>query len=401
MTFSNPFRKMSKNTNAFIYIFHKIFESNLNFTVWLQFSKIIPSKKFLFLIDSMENNLFSKEEKEIYFQTFFICQKVYRAFSKLAFIFKHKKYPVHISTDLCLNEINTLKTNNICILQENKKYWFLLRDLVNIIVASLTNSNRLISQPLKIKNPYNNVPFNKSTLYNIYFKVRESELKINDIFHYFFTSHFNLTNFSRNYEYLIRDYAIKNYEKTLTISQSVSLIESFLEEFNKSFKRKTNKIIIHDDFPKDKLVHVMKQFFNTFLLSKYSLLPTQRNECQERLKIDLTKFKLANPCFGRKVFKKQLVGGKTKTVYSFITDAINPNDFCKVHFLDDHLGIKKEIQIAVNDNVEEDFTIEREDNPDENEDEILNFANSQGQNPFLRNSQGYNSEDINDDGSVS
>ena len=43
-----------------------------------------------------------------------------------------------------------------------------LEELLKIIYVSLTNTSSFFSEPITIKNPYNNIPFDKSILFHIY-----------------------------------------------------------------------------------------------------------------------------------------------------------------------------------------------------------------------------------------
>ena len=47
--------------------------------------------------------------------------------------------------------------------------------LKKIVQKSLSNSDEMYSDPLPIKNPYNNLPFSKSNLYTLYFFIKKSD----------------------------------------------------------------------------------------------------------------------------------------------------------------------------------------------------------------------------------
>ena len=65
---------------------------------------------------------------------------------------------------------NDLKPNKtLSIVQDQKKYLFSIFDLKEIINKSLSNIDYGYPKILPIKNPYNNIPFTQSNLYNIYF----------------------------------------------------------------------------------------------------------------------------------------------------------------------------------------------------------------------------------------
>ena len=97
--------------------------------------------------------------------------------------------------------------------QGNNRYLFNINEIVKTIITSLINSPLFFSEPLVSKNPYNNIPLNKSTLYNIYFTLQRKNIKIHELFYKFFLQNFNLTDFKKYNEHLIREYAIDNYIK--------------------------------------------------------------------------------------------------------------------------------------------------------------------------------------------
>jgi hypothetical protein len=142
---------------------------------------------------------------------FYKIQKTYNAFRKLSYIYKYKKATIVVDKDMELNEIYENSKNIICIYQNNSKYLFNVKDLIQIINNSLTNSVSFFAEPIYVKNPYNNLPFNKSTLYNIYFYIKfNTNIYAEFVFKYFQTN-FDLTIFLHNNEHLIREHSIKNY----------------------------------------------------------------------------------------------------------------------------------------------------------------------------------------------
>ena len=135
--------------------------------------------KFKYINEQINNIFFTEEQKEDFINIFCKIQKTYFAFARFAYIYKYKKAKIVVDFDLCLNPIDINNKNSICLLQEKYKYCFRINDLINIIDTALSNSPNFFSDPLISKNPYNNVPFNKSTLYNIYFKILKGSQKEN------------------------------------------------------------------------------------------------------------------------------------------------------------------------------------------------------------------------------
>jgi hypothetical protein len=253
-----------------------------------------------FIMFRETQNSFLQFSREEFINYFCKIQKTYYAFSRLAFIYKYKKSSMSVTTDIGLNDIKINDKNVMCIYHFNSRYLFNINDLLKIINTSLTNSYTLFSQPLPSKNPYNNLPFTKSNLYNIYLFLKFKTNIYNDLFIKFFQCDFNLTTFYHKYEHVLRDYIINNYIKNS--SQDVLIQE--IKKMIKIFNNKTNKnILIDDEFPKNRLVKIMKPYLLLYLQSYYSLVPIIKNNANILLNRKLKNFQKFNPQFGKKLYK--------------------------------------------------------------------------------------------------
>ena len=258
----------------------------------------------------------------------FFCkiQKTYHSFSRLAFIYKYKKSAMSVTTDIGLNDITINDKNILCIYHFNSRYLFNINDLLKIITTSITNSYMFFSQPLPSKNPYNNLPFTKSNLYNMYFFLKFKTNIYNDLFVKFFHCDFNLTTFYHKYEYLLRQYILDNFIKNSTEDVLIQEIKKMITLFN---KKTTKKILINDEFPKKRLIKIMKPYLMLYLQSYYSFIPIVKNNAIVLLNSKLKKFQKFNPKFGRKIYKlgfKNYANFKKK---SYIKS---------VEFLDNHIA---------------------------------------------------------------
>jgi hypothetical protein len=126
-----------------------------------------PKEKFHYLNSVLSNIFLPERDKDSFFTYFSLIQKRYHALSRFAFLCKFKKANIQINTDIFLNPIESHHPHVMTLLQNNKKYLFTLTDLVNIINTALGNTDFFFAQPLTIKNPYNNLPFQKSTLLDV------------------------------------------------------------------------------------------------------------------------------------------------------------------------------------------------------------------------------------------
>lgn len=281
--------------------------------------------KYIFFDETIQNSFINADIKNEFLNLFSLFQKTYNSFSKLATLYKYKKAKIIIEYDLCLNPIKENGKNIFSLMQNNNKYLFNINDLIKIIHNSIANTSHFFNNPLPIKNPYNNVLINKSTLYNIYFYIRKNTLLNPDLLFYFFKTNFNINKFTEQYQFIIRDYAINNYLISSTNYKLYEDTQQMLENFNYSVINKNYQIIIDEDFPKDILMKVMKPYLRLFFLSEYSLIhATGRMKYKKILRNKLVEFQKFNPVFGRKIINCINILNKNKIVRK-IVESFNSN----------------------------------------------------------------------------
>ena len=327
---------------------HKIF-FNIFFTNQLNNYK----SKFYFLKVIVDNFYFTNkiQQRNEFLDLFYKIQKNYHTLNRFAYLYKLKKSKLIVNSDMQLNTIDINDINVICIYHVNSKYLFKIEDLLKIIYISLTNCFSFIAEPITIKNPYNNISFGKSILYYIYYylisysKIKYIKSDYLDIFFKFKESNFNMTKFINNYEYILREYSIKNYiintEKKIIKQQMLSMINYF----NSKFYSLNKKIIIDSEFPENDLIRIMKPYLHYKFQSHYSLISNNKNDAKKNLNKKLQEFQQFNPNFGRKIIKLKniYIKGKIKRVKSHIEfNMIHKkfNNFEIANFMNNHLSYK-------------------------------------------------------------
>jgi hypothetical protein len=297
--------------------------------------------KFIFFNNQMNNIFLTEEQKEEFINTFCKIQKTYFALSKFAYLYKYKTTKVVVDFDLCLNPIDINNKNSICLLQEKNKYYFRINDLINIIDTALSNSPMFFSEPLISKNPYNNIPFNKSTLYNIYFNITSKTFIVSELIHKFFLSNFDLDNFEKDYEYLIREYSIQKYIKYSDVNTLYKSVLLMINTYN--YNNYDSMIRIHTNFPKKVLVNIMRPYLLLYYVYNYSLIQ-KKSYSKDLLFKKLNELYQFNPNFGRKIIKVQPYFSENKNkIYKNIC-SYNHDHICFYEesntFLTSHLSDK-------------------------------------------------------------
>jgi hypothetical protein len=286
-------------------------------------------------------------KKEEFIDYFYKIQKTYNTLNRLVYNYKLKKTKIVVNTDMGLNELSETDKNVISIIDNNSKYLFHVNDLIKIINTSLTNSYLFFAEPKSIKNPYNNLPFNKSTLYNIYFHIRYKTDYYPELFFKFFECNFNLTKFKFLNENILREYSIENYVYKSPSNIIESDIKKMIINFNLHCKmaHMKNRILIDEEFPINKLITIMKPYLFLYCKSLYSFHPQIKKQNSDFFRLSMLRFNKFNPQFGRKRYKilyktiknfKKIICGK-ETVFD--DKCVNFYDIEKEKeiFLSDHL----------------------------------------------------------------
>ena len=288
-------------------------ENNLKFMIYYMmnemhfklknhyYAKRYPKVKLIIMKDILNNMFLTEGLKEEIFKIFTKSQRTYRALSRFAFVCKVKMSTLQITTDLGLNTINLSASNVIQIYQGNARYAFIIQDLINIIETSLSNSQHFFAAPLPIKNPYNNVKFSIATLYNIYYFIKSRAYIMPLLFHLYFLSNFNLTQFALNNESVIRDISIKQYVVNTPSSFLYNKVKSML-----NINDYTSRFHIHPDFPKDWLVNIMRPYLYLNYIVEMSFNSDKRHKFSILLARVLKHLYYFNRQFGRKTFDLKL-----------------------------------------------------------------------------------------------
>ena len=271
-----------------------------NYYQFMMFSVYDPVKfvscKFKLLRDGLENVFYNDLIRNAHVNTFYKLQKVYRCMCRLAFIYKFKRAKLQVTTDLLLNDLSPTDKNVLTIFDSNSKYLFSLTDLVNIFYTSLCNSVYFIPSAVACKNPYNNLPFSKANLYNIYFFILRNKVKVPVIIENYFTCNFSLRRFQFENKRLIHEISIERYVNNSPPTYLYSSITDMMYEYNQERPR----LKIHPEFPVNKLVDIMRPYLMLYYKSKYSGVRVLNNKNHLLLNKKMREFKKFNPKFGQK-----------------------------------------------------------------------------------------------------
>jgi hypothetical protein len=241
-----------------------------------------------------------------------------------------------------MEEIDKKQRNVITILHHNHKYLFTISDILNIVNNSLTNSCYFFTEPLPIKNPYTNLPFQKSDLYNMYFFIKERVSIIPPLFHAYFISNFDLKEFRDNNEPLLQRYIIDNHIKNGGCMTLYNSILKMLKTTNYTNGVIQNKLIIDKDFPKEKLVEIMKPYLKLYFTSTITNDMSLRNNAKSELRNRLNAFYNYNKMFGRKMYS---IDTKNNKIFKYNDKHIEFKNKSKLlNFHVSHLKIDENVE---------------------------------------------------------
>lgn len=306
------------------------------------YSNVVNAKEKFSGLQKIRENIFtSEEEKENGMVRFSNAQKVYYMFTKLANIFRMKNMPVRNTENMLMEPIDMSMKHVFCVVENGGKYLFSLTDLVNIFKMALLNMEFFVISPNSVKNPYTNNSFNKSTLLNMYFFLKNNLICIPDYIEKFFKCNFNIRLFLRLHKSWLQDNALENYVKTAHHTQLKNAITSMLYDYNMDNQRFALRI--HHKFPEKELCQIMRPYLILYYKSRYStdntLLWHYKFLFRERMK----KFYKFNKHFGAlltrrvanlKCNKKKETNNKQKenTTKTYRNDSYHAKDYLPYRF---------------------------------------------------------------------
>ena len=297
------------NVSIYIYIMinemHNMFKKS---KIKNYYSKLAHIK--LSVLNNYLNNIFiSNELKEKILDIFCEAQRIYFGLIKLVNVYRYKCWPLVVSNDLTLLPLDINHPATFMMIQNKSRYLFSMHDLIHIIETAICNAPNFFAKPLS--------QINTSTLCNIYFKMRACTYKFSLIIHLFFLECFVKHNFYINNEPFLREYSIKQYIYT---SPGQTLYNAVLLMLKNNYH--TNKLDIHEKFPKDMLVNIFRPYLFYYYVIHYNIKGTEKIfKYKNQLHIKLRKFYEYNNLFGRIKY----TAGRSKNKKSKLSINFNSN----------------------------------------------------------------------------
>ena len=261
------------------------------FDIEEQKKDVIIYQKIINRYDSVLKNKF----ESLYIESKKIKNVVYNFLKLLLF---KKSINSGIEMDLYMNNLQDFNEKFTITVKEKKTiYKFRVSDIVNLWVSALQNCDQLFSKPLNVKNPYTNIIFSKTTLYNIYFKLLDTGFIIPNIINSFVNCELDIDDFSiKEFPYL-KENAIKFFVTEGHVLDKYEQTINMLHDYRKTVYYYTASSLCSTR-SKIRIVKTFKLHLYLYLRSKYSCNPLVRDTCKNKLKTHLRKLIEEKPYFG-------------------------------------------------------------------------------------------------------
>lgn len=271
-------------------------------------------------------------------------RKTINGFRRLSNLYKMKKYNVSINENINMTALDIHHKHSIPIIQNRSIYYFSVIDLIKIINNKLHNCENFFTFTLPILNPYTNIAFDKTTLYNIYFYIKHNTHIRCKLFDSFYQSNFDLHQFQINNSQTIMEHHVNSLTKNMTVHDAVNGIKKMIVFLNRSIKSaKKYKMTVSREFPDDNLIEALLPYYNLYLKFIYSSNNQKRFYYKQLFFYKIEKFILFNPKFGRtkeiyqknfgskKYFKKWRIIEPNYLPFYSTNKQTNFEDFMKTH----------------------------------------------------------------------
>lgn len=252
--------------------------------------------KYISIKNILDNKFITEEIKDVIMNHLCSAQRIYQILNRWVFRYKYKRMKPHNDCDLYMNPITENQRNVVAVLQNGQKYLFAVNDIVNLIDNALCNMNSYTASPKAAKNPYNNMPFEKAILCNIYFFLLKRFSKVPQLIQQYFYSGFNLTTFRNNNEFLIRNMFVDKYMKGCDYDKMRRHINEMLRQV-----KYYGKIMIDSEFPREKLTKIMYPYVELYIKYLYAYSNELCLYYIRELRKKLVRFYVYNPNFGKRM----------------------------------------------------------------------------------------------------
>lgn len=287
----------------------------------------LPIKHHHNHLESWRTNMFVPSVMKLdLYESYFRIRSMHRCFVKIARLYRWRRAPVQVQTDLYMNELDVRHPHTFGLMQQGHIYYFTLPNLVHLIQEALLHGSYFFVEPKPLRNPFNNCLFTKADLFNIYFRVREQFVKVPEALHLFFCCEFDVCVMLHRHHTRLTQWAIRRYTQETPHAYLEQDIRSMLRQYGQRFSRQqqqnnnnnnhnhnqneNNILQIHELFDQNTLIEQMRPYLELYFRSKYSACVQDREisgkELQRRLFFIFTMYgKYGQPIYKNGYVKKR------------------------------------------------------------------------------------------------
>jgi hypothetical protein len=198
--------------------------------------------------------------------------------------------------DFNFNVLDENNKNTILIIENKNNYLFNIFDLIKLVCSALAFEEDFFIDPKYIKNPWNNMKFSSSNIYNIYFFIKKSNITMPYIITRYFQSNLCLTAFANENQSIIKQYIIHNWNNF--DKQRITYYILDMIYYYNQFCLFHYIINIDPLYTPDYLIKIFNPYIKLYLSSVYMYETELRQQYKKQLIEKLTILKKQNPFFG-------------------------------------------------------------------------------------------------------
>lgn len=255
----------------------------------------LTSDIYTFKFFIIDNELLTQEEKNDVLDLYSIAKMLKNTFKKCMRNRNIAKLTPNNNTDLYFNDIDDYPCyQTVNIISDDILYRFRLSDMVNMWLKCLKNTENLFVKPIKLKNPYTNLPFKKYNLYNIFIGLTFSKYQVPYLIREFIKNYCDITRFTLNAYPYLKDNAIDDFFEMAHTYEYMEQINNMLYEFRKHI----DFVYFPDDLTyrrKRRVVTYLKSILKNYLYGTYGCNPLKKIDAYSKSKEELKEFFKDNP----------------------------------------------------------------------------------------------------------